>query len=62
MLFLLQRLRDALSHLLLLRTELKVLRFGKGAILGKKAANAFNKFAAQIVFQCDHDEEMTKHE
>src|SRR5262249_7839033 len=61
MLFLLQRLRDARCHLLLLRTELKVLRFREGAFLGKKCANAFHELAAEIVFQRDHDEEMTKH-
>jgi hypothetical protein len=62
MLFFLQRLRDARGHLLLLRTELEVLRFGQRAILGKKAANAFHESAAEIVFQRDHDEETTKHE
>ena len=62
MLFVLQRLRDPRCHLLLLRTEFKVSRLGKRAVLGEEATNAFDEFAAQIVFQRDHDEEMTKHE
>ena len=50
MLFFLQRLRDASCHLLLLRAELKVLCFRERAVLGEEAANAFDEFAAQIVF------------
>src|SRR6188508_3563440 len=62
MLFFLQRLRDARCHLLLLWTKLKVLCLGERTILGEECANAFDKFAAQTVFQRDHEEEMTKHE
>src|SRR6266480_5654913 len=62
MLFFLQRLRDASCHLLLLWTELKVLCFGERALLGKKAANAFHQFAAQIVFQRDHWSSNIKHQ
>jgi hypothetical protein len=64
MLFFFQRLCDPRCHLLLLWTELKVLCFGERAVLGKKAANSLNEFAAQIVFQRDHDEwrQMSKDE
>src|SRR4029079_6642181 len=62
MLFFLQRLPDPRCHFLLLRTKLEVLCFGERTFLGKKCTHALHKFAAQIVFQRDHYEQMTKHE
>ena len=46
----LQRFRDSRRHLLLLWAEFEVFCLGERTVCGKKCANTFHKFAADVVF------------